>query len=393
MTRLAVVLSHPTQYYSPWFRHLSAEPTLELKVFYLWDFGVRPNLDVKFQRTVAWDVDLLSGYQSEFIPNRAPSPGPQHFSGFRNPSLIPQLQAFGPQVILLFGYRYRTHIHLILQARRLGWPLLFRGDSHLIDQPNPRWLKQTILRQIFSRFAAVTFVGKANRDYFRRFEVPEQKLFHVPHCVDQTLFDPTQPQHADEAMALRVEIGLPTDARVAVFVGKLQPEKQPLALAQAFSKTTAKNWHLLVVGDGHQDVAIRQWASDHPTRPIHRLPFVNQSRIPAVYQLADLLVLPSIGLTETWGLSVNEAMHMGCPALVSHRVGCHADMIVPGKTGWVFDAAKPHTLSDSLESAMQDVAIDRSGFRDRTIAHASHFSYEIATQGLLKAVDSIALSP
>jgi glycosyltransferase involved in cell wall biosynthesis len=49
--------------------------------------------------------------------------------------------------------------------------------------------------------------------------------------------------------------------------------------------------------------------------------------MPARYLLADLFVLASRGLYETWGLAVNEAMHMGVPALVSDRVGCQRDLV------------------------------------------------------------------
>ena len=51
--RLAVVLSHPTQYYSPWFRWLQARcPDVQLRVFYLWEFGVVPTRDPQFGREV-----------------------------------------------------------------------------------------------------------------------------------------------------------------------------------------------------------------------------------------------------------------------------------------------------------------------------------------------------
>ncbi len=50
--RLAVVLSHPTQYYSPWFRWLRAHTALELRVFYLWDFGIAARRDPGFGTTV-----------------------------------------------------------------------------------------------------------------------------------------------------------------------------------------------------------------------------------------------------------------------------------------------------------------------------------------------------
>jgi hypothetical protein len=82
---LAIVLSHPTQYYSPWFRHISAQGELKLRVFYLWDFGVQPRMDVQFGQTVQWDIPLLDGYDSEFVPNDSRDPGTHWFGGLDNP--------------------------------------------------------------------------------------------------------------------------------------------------------------------------------------------------------------------------------------------------------------------------------------------------------------------
>ena len=73
--RLAVVLSHPTQYYSPWFRWLRTHTQLTFQVFYLWDFGVTAQRDPQFGATIKWDVDLLSGYDHVFVPNVANDPG------------------------------------------------------------------------------------------------------------------------------------------------------------------------------------------------------------------------------------------------------------------------------------------------------------------------------
>ena len=57
--RLAVVISHPIQYYSPWFRFLAANGFDGLRVFYLWDGGVTKQLDRGFGVNVKWDVPLL----------------------------------------------------------------------------------------------------------------------------------------------------------------------------------------------------------------------------------------------------------------------------------------------------------------------------------------------
>lgn len=73
--RLAVVLSHPVQYYSPWFQWLATRRVLDLRVFYLWEFGVTAQRDPQFEKTIQWDIDLLSGYESEFVPNVSRDPG------------------------------------------------------------------------------------------------------------------------------------------------------------------------------------------------------------------------------------------------------------------------------------------------------------------------------
>ena len=69
MKRLAVVISHPIQYYSPWFRHLADRDELKLKVFYLWDFGIKETTDEKFGTSFSWDIPLLDGYNFEFLKN------------------------------------------------------------------------------------------------------------------------------------------------------------------------------------------------------------------------------------------------------------------------------------------------------------------------------------
>ncbi len=54
--KLAIVATHPVQYYAPWFAHLAAELDVELRVFYLWDFGVATKRDPRFEVDIAWDV-------------------------------------------------------------------------------------------------------------------------------------------------------------------------------------------------------------------------------------------------------------------------------------------------------------------------------------------------
>jgi glycosyltransferase involved in cell wall biosynthesis len=379
--RLAVVVSHPTQYYGPWFRWLSARTDLHLRVFYLWDGGVNPTRDPGFQHTFSWDVDLLSGYEHEFVPNRARDPGTHHFRGLHNPDLIPRLKVWAPSAILLFGYAFRTHLGLIARPPA---SLVFRGDSHLLGHAAPSWIKRVVLRWIYSRCCAVTYVGQANRDYFRAFGVPASKLHFAPHCVDAGRFTRTS-EITQTARSLREHLGL-SDKKIILFAGKLVPSKAPLALLEAFLRLNSPAAALVFVGEGPERNRLETLAATRPDIAVRFLPFANQSEMPSRYALADIFALPSTGLYETWGLAVNEAMHLGVPCLVSDRVGCQQDLVTEGETGWVFSVGEPGALLRAMQRAF---AADREPMRVHIADRISGYTYEKAADGLLRAVASL----
>ncbi len=388
--RLAIVLSHPTQYYSPWFRWLRANTSLVFRVFYLDDTGIAPTHDEKFKKTFSWDVDLTSGYDWELIENTARRPSTLRFFGLKNPSLHARIDDWGATAILLFGYAYATHLKLIAWARRKKIPLLFRGDSHLLGRPAPRGLKKTLLTFVYRQFAAITCVGAANRDYFLHHGVPDKKLFFAPHAVNAAHFDPASPAHRNISLALRVELGLTAQTRVILFAGKLIPQKQPRALLEAFLALNPPDTALVFVGDGPEKpdmLALAAQAS--PDTNLHFLPFANQSEMPSRYLLADLFVLPSRGAYETWGLAINEAMHLGVPCLVSDHVGCQRDLVTDGETGWVFNATDPASLREKLTTALATLARDPAPIRSAVATRIANYAYAQTTTGLLTALQSV----
>jgi len=391
-SRLAIVLSHPTQYYSPWFRWLQNHGGLTLRVFYLWDFGVTTRRDPKFEASFQWDVDLLSGYESEFVPNVARDPNTQIFSGLRNPTLTARLAAWQPSAVLLFGYKSSSHLRTILWCRLRGVPLLFRGDSHFLGRGTPGLTPRLILGTLFAQFAAFLPVGAANRDYFTALGVPERKLFRTPHAVNDALFDPARPEHQAATTSLRRSLGLEPATHVVLYAGKLVPEKQPRELLAAFLAFRPAQTALVFVGEGPEKTGLQREAGDSSGSAVHFLPFANQSEMPSRYLLADIFVLPSRGQYETWGLAVNEAMHMGVPALVSDRVGCQRDLVSPGETGWVFRHDDPSDLRTQLSAALDLLRdpVAAAALHERVRVRMAGFTYAQAAAGLKFALTAIA---
>ncbi|MDI1335059.1 MAG: glycosyltransferase family 4 protein [Lacunisphaera sp.] len=388
MRRLAIVLSHPVQYYSPWFRWLRAHTPLEFRVFYLWEFGVTAQRDPQFGATFQWDVDLLAGYESEFVPNVARDPGTHHFRGLDNPALTARLAAWRPDAVLLFGYNWLSHQRALWWAWRRGVPLLFRGDSHLLGRAQLPLLRRLLLKFVYARFAAFACVGAANRDYFRALGVPDRKLFLAPHAVNAAHFDPADAPARAVAAELRAGLGL-TGKRVVLFAGKFTPAKQPGELLAAFISVATPADALVFVGDGAEKARLTALAAAHPAACVRFLPFANQTEMPGRYLLADIFALPSRGSYETWGLAVNEAMHLGVPCLVSDLVGCQRDLVRPGETGWVFSAESRGALAATLSAALRTPPAELARLGRNALATISGYTYEQASTGLLAALASL----
>jgi glycosyltransferase involved in cell wall biosynthesis len=351
MKKLAIILSHPIQYYAPWFRSLSRDPELQLRVFYLWDFGVTETIDRDFGQSIQWDIPLLEGYDSEFVANTSRQPGTHHIGGLQNPTLIEQVRAYQPDAVLLMNYNYVSIYQFLLNWRNC--PLLFRGDSHRLvpDRGLKASLRRQWITQIYQRFDRILYVGQANYEYFRHHQVLPEKLYFAPHAIDNKRFMSQANTAKMAAQKWRQELGIPDHNRVILFAGKLTPKKRPIDLLQAFIAANIPQTSLLFVGSGLLEPELRAIAKSHEN--VYFAPFQNQSLMPRTYALGDIFVLPSHGNGETWGLAVNEAMCMGKPVIVSDHVGCHHDLVQPGQNGLVFPSGDVAKLRQSLVDALQ----------------------------------------
>ncbi len=383
MKRLAVITSHPIQYYAPWFRHIARHGDVKLRVFYLWDFGVRKSHDEGFGEAFEWDVPLLGGYEHEFVPNASVRPGTGSFGGLDNPQLAERVKTWKPDTTLLMLYNYRSIIRFMVRRDKTV-PLLFRGDSHrLFPSKGPvASLKGMAIRRFFSKMKACLYVGKANRDYYRLHGVPEEDLFFSPHAIDNTRFLNATREAGRGGAAWRADLGIPPDHTVVLFAGKFVPKKRPIDLLEAFLRLDRDNCSLLFVGGGELEGEMKSRAggSSH----VFFAPFQNQSMMPRTYAAGDLFVLPSHGPSETWGLAVNEAMCLERPVLVSTHVGCSRDLV--RNNGLVFEAGNMDSLVTSLEEALSsNERLKQWGKRSREIV--ADYSYERATEGLARALE------
>jgi len=330
--KLAIVSTHPIQYYAPVFRALAGSELIDSRVFYTWSQTESGEVhDRGFGREIAWDVPLLDGYDYEFVSNISRQPGSDRFFGIRNPSLIGEIERWGADAVLIFGWNLHSHFQAMRYFHR-RIPVFFRGDSTLINEHSAlrSMLRRAVLRWVYSYVDVALAVGQNSYNYFCWCGISPQHVVTAPHSVANDRFaDPTG-THASKALSWRKQLGIPQDAIVVLFAGKLISVKEPELLIDAFSSCTSG--HLVIVGSGPLDVAIRERIAGHPR--IHLLPFQNQAAMPAVYRIGDVFALPS--KSETWGLALNEAMASARPVIASSRVGAARDLVREAENGWIF---------------------------------------------------------
>ena len=384
--RLAIIASHPIQYQAPLFRELASR--FDLSVFFAHRAREVDQAEAGFGVGFNWDTDLLSGYDHVFMENVASEPGLHRFLGCDTPEIFSRLSESPFDAVLVNGWHLKSYLQAAYAARRLGLPLLVRGDSHL-GTPRSRLkiITKSIVYPSFLRaFNAALYVGKRSHEYWRHYRYPESRLFFSPHCVDNEWFAARATESAREEM--RARLGIPASATVALFAGKLVPFKRPLDLIAAAKSLTmaGHDIRVLVAGAGPLAAELADAARESKVST-HVLGFVNQTRMPQVYAASDVLVLPSDG-RETWGLVANEALACSRPILLADTVGAAPDLAADAVAGKVFPVGDISALSAAL------LSIVGSPPSPRVIAAKSKvYSLEAAADGIEAALSRLLRCP
>ena len=388
--RFAVVISHPIQHFAPLFRELAARNEIDLRVFYCCDWGVNSYRDPGFGQSFQWDVPLLEGYDSEFLPIRT-RPETLSFFAVDNPAVSQRLAEFKPDAVWIHGYSHRTSWRAYLWARRCGKRILYFGDSELLAPRGliSRALKSFVLPLFFAGVDRFLSIGDNNEAYYRHYGVPDNRFVRGAFPVDIARFREAVSGLTEvDRAGFRERAGLRPDALVGLFVGKFISIKRPLDAVRAVAKVrqTIPEFQLLMVGSGEMEEDVRKEISalrleDH----VKLMGFVNQAELPRVLWLGDMLLMCSE--KDPHPLVVTECMSVGNAIIASDRVGC------VGPT----DAARPNenTLTypvgdvDALGAQIGVLAKDRDllvRFSTRSVELASTQSTQVMASAVLKAL-------
>ncbi|WP_053990064.1 glycosyltransferase family 4 protein [Mangrovimonas sp. TPBH4] len=382
MKKIAIITTHPIQYYAPWFKLLAERQNIKLKVFYTWSQAQDTVKDKTFGKTIAWDIPLLEGYEFEFVENVSKDPGSHHKNGIDCPELISKIETWNPGAILVFGWYLKSHFK-VMRYFKGKVPIWFRGDSTLLDETSgvKTILRRLYLTRVYQHIDKAFYVGAENKRYFKAHGVKERQLVFAPHAIDNSRFaDSEINQYEIQALEWRKELGFSEDDIVILFAGKFESKKQPDFLLEAVQKVNLQRetpLKLVLVGHGPLENKLKDLAEND--RHVTFLPFQNQSKMPILYRLGNIMCLPSKGPGETWGLAVNEAMASGRPVIVSNKVGCTSDLVKHGQNGYVF--------SYDNEKEIENILIELNSERLKELGkHAENYIRDWNFEKIVEAI-------
>ncbi len=305
------------------------------------------------------------GFDVHIITRRhAGLPAFEHMDGVS----VHRVPIFGPKATASLSYTFHAlrvlgriqpdilHAHELfsaatigLLAKRLwGWPLLFTphrggsiGDVQRLQQ---KFLGARRMAAIASQGERFICISREIADELQSAGVPPKRLVHIPNGVNIARFYPRPPE---ARAALRRHLGVPADALMVVFSGRLAAEKRVNFLVDAWPRVRRAHpkASLHILGEGDQQEALQSAAGEE----VFFHGYVQN--VDEFLAAADLFVLPSIA--EGISGAMLEAMSTGLAVLLT-RVGAAPEVVSHGETGWLIppddrpalEAALLHLLGD-----------------------------------------------
>jgi len=354
--------------------------------------SVRERFDKQFNQTVAWDTDLLSGYKHRFLWSVSPIRDTFNPLHAINPGAFTRLLD-GYDAVWVNGYLYPSNWLAAAAAALRNTRFLVRSELRLMNRTR-RWfdpLRESVIRSWIRHADSLLYIGEANREAYLQYGARESQLHFVPYAADvEALRCARECVARDRSECCRVW-GLPTDRVIVLFVGKLFEKKQPAAMVHLASRPElASKVHVVIAGSGPQEAQLQDECRRLGLSNITWLGFVNQSRLPELYALADIYVMPS--LWETWGLVLSEAMAAGAAPVASEDVSATRDLIRNGETGYTFAPRDWDTLARHVAQLVGDPKL-RARIGQAAYDRAALYNYDVAVQGIVGALSSLGLRP
>ncbi|WP_211455062.1 glycosyltransferase family 4 protein [Collimonas antrihumi] len=269
-------------------------------------------------------------------------------------SLFKDVKNSKADLIVLPGYHLIEYWLMLLACVMTRKKRAVFVDSTRYDRPTSNF-RAFFKRIFFSLNHGFFCYGQRSKEYLISLGVPPDKI--IFRCQAAAL---PHSYRMEEVLRSRIQRNNMSVVPSYLYVGRLSQEKGLDTLIHAFKRIyqLTPSASLTIVGSGPLCAELRTHiASLGLTDAVRFTGGLDINQLADYYLNASCLILPS--RSEPWGLVANEALSYGCPIIVSDRCGCAPDLIIDGKTGYVFQ-------TDDVEDLYQKMLLIQQTLADAT---------------------------
>jgi glycosyltransferase involved in cell wall biosynthesis len=390
--RLGVVFTHPTQHHGPLWRKLSEQPGLSIKVLYLSDENQGGGDRDLGSSSQAWDVDLLSGYEYEYLKDLSGKVSSQQTKSVISPKLLELLTPENFDAIFMQSFVNYSYRLTALLCKLRGIPLIMQNDATIMSDgrySRSRRIAMAVLYPWMLNFADYWLsCGDHNEIHLRHYGVADKKIVRGCHPIDGERFERSIAQSQDEILQIRQELSWDADTIIYGFAGKYIDRKNPFEFIDGIAKAHQRDPRIrgVMIGGGDLESEINQRIAPLKGEVLD-LGFVNQSKIPLYYAAMDAFVVTS--WIDPHPLVVSEAMASGTPPILSDRCGNwgYSDTVRHRYNGLVYPCGNAAALADAMLEMTDLETRQRYACRSKEVFYRQDLNCEV--NAFIEAIERI----
>ncbi|NOZ82758.1 MAG: glycosyltransferase family 4 protein [Euryarchaeota archaeon] len=258
----------------------------------------------------------------------------------------------------------------------------FRLDQRrLVPERRIRGFVNSVVKQHYRR-ADLFFVATSRfRQKLLSLGIPESRVVFAPFGVDTARFRRVK-------SSVRERLGIPEDAPVVLYLGRMSHEKNVETLIRAIPLITSRvpETHFIFAGGGAALEEYRRLAEGLAHGRVHFTGWVEWEHTPEYYSAADVFVHPS--LHESQSMSVMEAMACGCAVVVSRDSGGESYLKHGHNCVFLWNPTSPAELSERVVELLSEPEL-RHRLGENARKSMQRYSWDAHISALLEGLRRI----
>jgi len=343
--KVLILHNYMAPYRFPLFREISKNSELDLTVYFMSHSAKNRRWKVQ-PKKLGFKYEVLPKIEFSFL-------GRDLFTYIINYTFPIKFLKSNFDVVISAGWLdFASQIGFLL-CKLTNKKFIIWSESTINESSWRRYITFPFVKFLVKQSDACVAIGTRSKEYLLKLGSISEKIFVGFSTVDIDLFRTKSKIYKKERKVIRKKLGIKTK-RVVLYVGQFIERKGIIYLLKAFEELNKKykDVTLLLVGYGPLKEKLIDYVEEHGLHNVIFISHIEVQKMPQMYSVADLFVLPSI--EETWGLVINEAMACGLPVVTTEMVGSSVDLVKNFYNGLVVPERDYLSLHQSIQEIITD---------------------------------------